>query len=64
MQKRQCQLHDANTSPSDSMLIHNAHPIYKLAIISVILVRKDSQEKTGAKAIQILQKFPSLVPAG
>ena len=60
----QCQLRNANASPSDSMLIHNVHPIYELAIISVILVRKDSQEKTGAEAIQILQKFPSLVPAG
>jgi hypothetical protein len=33
------------------MLVHEAHPKYKLAIIGVIHCRKDTQQKPGAKTI-------------
>ena len=60
----QCELSVTNIILSNPMLVHEAHSKHKLAVIGIISVGKDAQKKTRAKTIQILQKFPSLVPTG
>jgi hypothetical protein len=60
--RSQCFLCQADTSHSNLMLVHKVHSKYKLAVICIKAIRKNAQKKAWAETIEILKKFPSLVP--